>query len=89
MSGTRFGRIGSKDLSENEKKVFARVKNVNFINVEDVSGLIGHAYFRENPGVLSDISITLQNSIPPGTKERPLKNISGNFWLLKKNYPFN
>jgi len=86
MSGTRFGRIGSKDLTENEKKVFARVKNVNFINVEDVSGLIGHAYFRENPGVLSDISTILRNSSLPDSKERPLENISGNFWLLKKNY---
>jgi esterase/lipase superfamily enzyme len=89
MSGTRFGRIGSKDLSENEKKVFARVKNVNFINVEDVSGLIGHAYFRKNPGVLSDISIILNNSSFPGGKKRPLENISGNFWLLKNDYLFN
>jgi len=87
MSGLRFGRIGVKDLEPSEKKIFAQVKNVNFIDVEDVGGFIGHAYFRENPAVLSDIAITIRSSLSPGHTGRPLKNIGGNFWLLDKHYP--
>jgi len=88
MSGTRFGRIDTENLTKDEKSVFAQVKNVNFIEVESVSGLIGHAYFRENPGVLSDIATIIQTSSFPGTKKRPLENKTGNFWLLQKGYPF-
>ncbi len=88
MAGKRFGRIKASDLSRDEREIFARVKNVHFIDVEDVGGLIGHAYFRENPAVLSDISLIVQASSVPGSKARPLKNITGNFWMLPKNYPY-
>ena len=87
MSGRRFGRIKVSDLGQTERKIFTQVKNVHFIDVEDVGGFIGHAYFRENPAVLSDIAITIRNSWPPGHPGRPLKNLAGNFWLLEKNYP--
>jgi len=88
MAGKRFGRIKESDLNTNERAIFARVKNVHFIDVENVGGFIGHDYFRKNPGVLSDIAITVQKFLAPGDKGRPLRNLSGNFWLLPKNYPF-
>ncbi|HFD14331.1 MAG TPA: hypothetical protein ENJ34_03410 [Epsilonproteobacteria bacterium] len=75
-------------MSSEDKAIFNRVKNVNFIEVENAGGFIGHAYFRKNPAVLSDISLVIQNSSKPGTKGRPLIKKFGNFWLLKKNYPF-
>lgn len=88
LAGKRFGRITANDLGQSEKKIFARVTNVHFVDVEDVSGFSGHAYFRENPGVLSDIAIIVRSALPPGDKGRPLTNVSGNFWLLENDYPF-
>jgi len=86
MSGLRFGRAQSDNLSDDEREIFARIKNVNFVNVEGVSGLIGHSYFRAHPGVLSDIVAAIKEKVPPGNSKRPLAQINGNFWTLPKDY---
>ena len=46
MSGSRFGKLAISDLGENEKIVFKRMKNVNFITVEGVSSFVGHSSHR-------------------------------------------
>ncbi len=87
MTGQRFGRIGTQDLSASDRDIFARVRNVAFVDVGDIGGFIGHSYFRENPAVLSDIALVLRTDARPGTATRPLQNKGGNFWLLPPRYP--
>jgi len=87
-SGLRFGRLTFDDLEDGEKKIFSRIKNVNFVNAPHIKGIIGHAYFRENPEVLSDIVIAIRDSARPGDRNRPLENVAVNFWELPKGYPF-
>ncbi|MFQ5624217.1 MAG: alpha/beta hydrolase [Paracoccaceae bacterium] len=88
LTGVRFGRITYDDLGENEKEIFRRIRNVNFVNVEDATRSAGHSYFRKNPDVLSDIVLTIRTGARPGTPERPLENVEGNFWIMRKGYPF-
>lgn len=86
MSGLRFGRAQSDNLTDDEREIFARVKNVNFINVEGVRGFFGHSYFRSHPGVLSDIAVVIKEKTPPGNSKRPLSQINDNFWALPEDY---
>lgn len=86
MSGLRFGRAQSSNLSGDEREIFSRIKNVNFVNVEGVSGFMGHSYFRSHPGVLSDIAMAIKEKIPPGNSKRPLTQLNDNFWTLPKDY---
>jgi hypothetical protein len=89
MSGDRFGRLEIGNLEKIDRKIFAQTNNVNFMSVESKRTSGGHSYFRRNPNVLSDIALTLQTSSKPGTKDRPLLPIAGNFWRLTKHYPFD
>jgi esterase/lipase superfamily enzyme len=86
MRGVRFGRLIASKQGEHEDKIFKNVKNVTFINVKDVSGLIGHGYFTKHSGALSDIVRVLTTDSLPGSTERPLVHIQNNFWALDKNY---
>lgn len=87
MSGLRFGKLGPDDMTESDKQFFSRVKNVAFVNVDGVSGLLGHSYYRMHPGVLSDIAIAIRERLMPGDSGRPLIHEGINFWRLKKDYP--
>lgn len=87
MSGLRFGKLSVDDMGESDKEFFSRVKNVAFVNVDGVSGLLGHSYYRQNPGVLSDIIIAIRDQLAPGDPGRPLIYEGINFWRLPKNYP--
>jgi esterase/lipase superfamily enzyme len=89
MTGSRFGRLSPDKLDEIDKRIFANLQNVNFIDIENVNSSIGHDYFISNPSVLSDIALTLQTSARPGGKVRPLLHVSGNFWHLSKFYPYD
>ncbi len=89
MSGIRFGKLTKDDLAADDVEIFKRIKNVSFIDVEGVSGLFGHAYYRTHPGVLSDIALVIDNDAIPGTKERPLIHKKINFWKLPESYPNN
>lgn len=86
MSGTRFGRMDDDNLSDEDRKIFANVKNVNFINVKGVSGFTGHSYYRTHRGVLSDIAVTIREKAKPGSSQRPLIHNKDNFWTLPKSY---
>ncbi len=88
MSGQRLGRLTADDLQPAEQEIFSRITNVNFVNVEGVLGFTGHAYYRTNRNVLSDISRIIRLSAVPGSPERPLTRIEGNFWNMPEEYPF-
>lgn len=87
MSGLRFGVLADHDLSDNDKKILDRITNVHFINVEGIKPAAGHSYYRQHPGVLSDIIITINDQLKPGESGRPLEHKEINFWTLPKNYP--
>ena len=87
MAGQRFGRLSQNRLKDVDREIFAQVKTVSFINVDGVKGLTGHAYYRTNRNVLSDIARIIRESAPPGSPSRPLRRIDGNFWNMPVGYP--
>lgn len=86
MQGVRFGKLTADRQSEREAQIFNNVTNVSFVNVKGVSGWIGHGYFSQHPGALSDIITLIKTGSRPGADERPLTHIEGNFWSLDKSY---
>lgn len=88
FTGQRLGTLGAADLQVAEREIFAEVGTVSFINVEGVLGFTGHAYFRTNGNVLSDIARVIENSAAPGSPSRPLQKINGNFWNMTESYPY-
>jgi esterase/lipase superfamily enzyme len=87
MAGLRFGKLSQVDLSDNDRIIFEQVKNVNFVSVEGISSFLGHSYYRNHPGVLSDISILVRQNLKPGDEGRPLIHQQINFWTLPEDYP--
>jgi len=87
MSGIRFGRLKSEDLGQRESQIFSQVRNVHIVNVEGVVGFLGHSYFRDNPGVSSDLAILIRDGSEPGSAKRPLIHRFLNFWDLPAGYP--
>ena len=86
MKGIRFGKLTAQKQSEREAAIFRNIRNVSFVNVKDVKGLLGHGYFKNHPGALSDIVKVITTSAKPGSAERPLSNIESNFWALDRSY---
>ncbi|MEL7090827.1 MAG: hypothetical protein AAFN94_03740, partial [Pseudomonadota bacterium] len=61
-----------------------------FTRVENVRGGFGHAYFRDNPAVLSDVVLALRTRAFPGGTLRPLEQEDEQgVWLLHPNYPLD
>ena len=87
MGGTRFGRLDSEDLGQKESQIFSQVRNVHIINVEGEVSFLGHSYFRDNPGVSSDLAILIRDGSEPGSEMRPLVHRILNFWDLPEGYP--
>ena len=87
MAGLRFGKLSQYDLDDSDKVIFEQVKNVNFVSVEGVSSFLGHSYYRNHPGVLSDIAILVRKNLKPGDEGRPLVHQQINFWTLPEDYP--
>jgi len=85
-AAARLGQLTAADFDPDEIASLTRAGNVHFIRVADVQGL-GHAYFRENPAVLSDIALTLRSRAAPGSAFRPLLRETGNIWRLDPDYP--
>lgn len=88
MTGQRLGKLTADDLQPAEQEIFSEVKTVNFVNVEGVKGITGHGYYRTNRNVLSDIATIIRESAKPGSEQRPLVRIEGNFWNMPSSYPF-
>ena len=84
------GRLGSVGTGIGDAMDFGNLvsdNNVNVIVVEEPGRGLGHAYFRENPAVMSDMVLALRTREVPGTAYRPLEPVSENVWSLQPNYP--
>lgn len=84
---TRLGALTDEDFKEGELQILRKEGLVHFIRVEDVRGGFGHAYFRDNPAVLSDVVLALRTRAFPGGTLRPLDQEGDGVWILHSNYP--
>ncbi|WP_299152260.1 alpha/beta hydrolase [uncultured Tateyamaria sp.] len=85
----RLGALRDEDLQEGELALLAKEGLVHLIRVEDVRGGFGHAYFRDNPAVLSDVVLALRTRAFPGGTLRPLDQDENGLWVLHSNYPLD
>lgn len=83
MSGLRFGRVHADDVDVNERVIFEEVGNVSLINAPKTGGFFGHGYFHESPAVSSDLIRLIRFNAQPGSAERPLDFVEGNFWRIR------
>ena len=86
MKGIRFGKLTAQKQSEQEARIFQNIRNVCFVNVKGVKGLLGHGYFKNHPGALSDIVTLIKTNAEPGSAQRPLTKVESNFWSLDRSY---
>lgn len=87
---TRLGALRNEDFLPGELELLRKQALVHFIRVEDVRGGFGHAYFRDNPAVLSDVVLALRTRAFPGGTLRPLEQEEQRgVWLLHPNYPLD
>lgn len=86
MKGIRFGKLTAQTQSEREARIFQNIRNVSFVNVKDVKGFVGHGYFKDHPGALSDVIKLITTNARPGSEERPLTPVEANFWSLDRSY---
>lgn len=87
---TRLGALRDDDFLPGELELLRKEALVHFIRVEDVRGGFGHAYFRDNPAVLSDVVLALRTRAFPGGTLRPLdRETEDGVWVLYPNYPLD
>ncbi|WP_299649643.1 alpha/beta hydrolase [uncultured Tateyamaria sp.] len=84
---TRLGALNNEDFRAGELERLRKEALVHFIRVENVRGGFGHAYFRDNPAVLSDVVLALRTRAFPGGTLRPLDQDEDGVWVLHPNYP--
>lgn len=85
----RLGALNNEDFAEGELQLLRKEGLVHFIRVENVRGGFGHAYFRDNPAVLSDVVPALRTRAFPGGTLRPLEQDGDGVWVLHPNYPLD
>lgn len=83
----RLGALRAEDFENGELQLLRKEGLVHFIRVENVRGGFGHAYFRDNPAVLSDVVLALRTRAFPGGTLRPLEQDESGVWVLYPNYP--
>lgn len=82
-----LGQLRATDFEPGEIDSLVRAGNVHFVKVANAGAGLGHAYFRDNPAVMSDIALTLRSRAAPGSAFRPLQAETGNIWRLGPDYP--
>lgn len=88
LSGqARLGAVTEADFRPGAIEALKTQTRVHFIRVENVRGVAGHTYFRQNPAVLSDIALALRTGAFPGDAARPLEAEPSGMWALHSNYP--
>lgn len=85
----RLGALRNEDFIDGELELLRKEGLVHFIRVENVRGGFGHAYFRDNPAVLSDVVLALRTRAFPGGTLRPLEQDEEGIWVLHPNYPLD
>lgn len=84
----RIGRLRESDLTPEQEAAFDAMPIVEWVDVRARTSFLGHAYFMENPAVLSDLILALRDELPAGAEHgRPLVNRRGGFWDLPEGYP--
>lgn len=88
--GLRLGRVDETFELPDHLKGLLKV-NTNRVAIIEYTGTrtgpLGHAYFRENPSVASDLVLAVRYGRDPGDEHgRPLIHKSGIFWELDDSY---
>jgi len=86
QGGLRFGQLTSDQEKPKEVEIFKNVKNVSFINVTgSKQGFFNHGYFTQDPATFSDLITLIKNPSDPGSENRPLEKLEGNFWKMESS----
>ncbi|MCZ6835845.1 MAG: alpha/beta hydrolase [Planctomycetota bacterium] len=83
----RIGQLGASFLTKEQQEMLAQNEELQIIDARVDTGFIGHAYFIDNPAVLSDIILVLKGNFKAGAEHgRPLQRESGGFWKVTDDY---
>ena len=86
-SVARAGILRHDQHGENERRASQVYDNVDFVDYRGSSGGIDHGYFRDSPGVTSDMIKLLRDDVPPGAQYgRPLQDHGNHSWSLDDGY---
>jgi esterase/lipase superfamily enzyme len=84
---TRAGLLRRDDVRDHAWRVLQGYDNFEIIDYRGQTRGYGHGYFRDSPGVSSDLIKLIRDGAPPGTEHgRPLNHIDGHFWSLDDDY---
>jgi len=87
-STVRLGTLGLVQLPKKDRTKLAGIHNLTLIDVNVLSGFIGHSYFYSSPSVSSDLILLLRDDLEPGADAgRPLIRKNDAFWELRDGYP--
>ncbi|HKQ50314.1 MAG TPA: alpha/beta hydrolase [Phycisphaerae bacterium] len=85
--GDRLGHMTAADLSPQQRKSLAMFPQLQIIDANIKSDLIGHAYFHTNPAVSSDLLLVLRDNAGPGAENgRPMIRRDDGFWEIRDDY---
>jgi esterase/lipase superfamily enzyme len=86
-SEDRLGRVNSSELTPQQRKMLTMFPQIQVVDANVKSDLIGHAYFHSNPAVSSDLIQILLNNADPGAENgRPLIKRDDGFWEIRDDY---
>ena len=89
-SRLRLGELQRSQLSDEQRNTLKDIANLDIVSYRGRSGgRFGHAYFRDNPAVSSDVIAALRYGARPGEGLREQLRRTGpnsNFWSIDDNY---
>ena len=79
-------RLGRLDISLLTKEQAARAARLayllDFVEVKQTPGFLGHSYYTSDPAVSSDLIALIRYGLRPGEPGRPLEEIQRPFWRI-------
>lgn len=86
-SSDRLGHINAADLTPQQRKSLSMFPQLQIIDAQVKSDMIGHAYFHTNPAVSSDLILVLRDNKSPGIESgRPMAHRDDGFWEIRDDY---
>jgi esterase/lipase superfamily enzyme len=83
----RLGHLSAADLTPQQRKSLAMFSQLQIIDANVKSDMIGHAYFHTNPAVSSDLLLVLRDNRGPGAENgRPMTHRNDGFWEIRDDY---